>query len=456
LLAAACLPAQSGAAQPWIPEVVIEGRFNGAEGLAFNGEGRLFMAANRAIWEVLPDGGTRQVAGSASNLGLAALGVRDILHADFGPLTWPRDGENDDGVVWRITPEGGKTAIARGIGDPNAIVVLPDGRLLVSDDFTNNVYSVAAGGEVRVFTDAIPFPNGLALAPDGSALYVAQIFGSAPEGPPPVRFTDFSDRVWRLPLAGGEPAGPPEILFATGGPSGPDGLALGPDGLLYLTAARAGELWRIDPATRQGELLADGLPGLASLAFGLGKFDADSLYVVQIRGGRLLRFPIAKPHAGGEAGGVPSCESQPVYSRLDFWVGDWEVFVGAQKVGDDRVAKTLNGCAITESWTASNGGQGFSLFYVDPAESRWKQAWVTGRALAPGGVKEKRLIETLPGGGVRFEGAVRDTTGQEWLDRTTLVPQPDGSVGQRIEVSKDDGATWEPTFDAVYRRHPDG
>lgn len=436
-----------------MPEVVIEGRFNAAEGLAFTREGRLYMAANRSIWEVLPDGGTRKVADSSSNLGLAALGERDILHADFGPLTWPRDGDNDDGVVWRITPDGDKFPLARGIGDPNAIAALPDGRLLVSDDFTHDIYSVAPDGQVRVFTDAIPFPNGLALAPDGSALYVAQIFARAPQGPPPVRFTEFSDRVWRLPLANGEPAGPPEVLFETGGESGPDGLALGPDGMLYLTAARAGQLWRIDPGKRTGELLADGFPGLASLAFGRGNFDANSLYVVQIRGGRLLRFaPPAVPAGEAAPGAAAACASRAEYAVLDFWVGDWEVFVGEQKVGDDRVAKTLNGCAITESWAARNGGKGFSLFFVEPAQLRWKQVWVTGSALAPGGVKEKRLVESVPGGGLRFQGTVRSTSGQEWLDRTTLAPLPDGTVSQRIEISKDEGATWEATFDAVYRR----
>jgi hypothetical protein len=36
--------------------VLIEGRFTGAEGLSFNAEGRLFMAADRAIWEVGPVG----------------------------------------------------------------------------------------------------------------------------------------------------------------------------------------------------------------------------------------------------------------------------------------------------------------------------------------------------------------------------------------------------------------
>lgn len=152
------------------------------------------------------------------------------------------------------------------------------------------------------------------------------------------------------------------------------------------------------------------------------------------------------------ADAIPACGEQPAFAALDFWVGDWEVFVGAQKVGEDRVQKTLNGCAITESWTAANGGEGLSLFYVDPADLGWRQVWVTGRALAPGGVKEKRLIETLPDGGLRFQGTVRDTAGRVWLDRTTLTPLPDGTVRQRIEISRDGGETWEATFDAVYRR----
>lgn len=288
-----CLIVASPAgAQRLAPEVVIADLFTGAEGLAFSAEGRLYVAANRAVWEVAPDGAVRPLASFASNLGLAAIGSRDILMADFGPLVAPQAGPNRDGVVWRITPEGDTTRVAEGVGDPNAIVVLPTGELLVSDDFTHNIYLVGRNGAVSVFSDAIPFPNGLALAPDGSALYVAQIFSKAPDEPPPARFTEFSDAVWRLPLRDFRPAGPPTVLFRTGGATGPDGLAMDANGMLYLSAAREGQLWRIDPATGAGELLADGLPGLASLAFGQGAFDHHSLYATQIRGGRLLRFPV--------------------------------------------------------------------------------------------------------------------------------------------------------------------
>lgn len=278
--------------QKVIQEVLIENRFNFGEGLSFNGEGRLFVCANRSVWEVTTDSQVRKVADFASNLGMAPIGNRDLLKADFGPLTFPQNGPNNDGIVWRVTPEGDTTRVADGIGDPNAIVVLPDNSFLVSDDFTPNIYHVTTKGVVSIFTDAIPFPNGLALSPEGNALYVARIFTKAPNEPAPARFQHFSDEVWRLPLQNYKPAGQPEIIFRTGGETGPDGLAVDIQGRIYLTAARAGQLWRIDPTTGKGELLAEGLPGLASIAFGQGAFDHESLYAMQIQGGRVLRFKV--------------------------------------------------------------------------------------------------------------------------------------------------------------------
>jgi len=292
LLAMAAAQAGPAAGQRVPVEILIENRFNGGEGLCFNGEGRLFIGANRAVWEVTPDLQTRKLADFTSNLGMAPIGARDLLKADFGPLVFPQHGPNRDGVVWRITPEGDTTRVASGIGDPNAIVVLPDNSFLVSDDFTHYIYHVTPQGVVSVFSDSIPFPNGLALSADGSVLYVARIFSRAPAEPAPARFQDFSDEVWRLPLHDYRLAGSPEVVFRTGGETGPDGLAVDVEGRVYLTAARAGQLWRFDAQTGKGELLADELPGLASIAFGRGDFDHESLYAMQIRGGRVLRLQV--------------------------------------------------------------------------------------------------------------------------------------------------------------------
>jgi hypothetical protein len=154
-------------------------------------------------------------------------------------------------------------------------------------------------------------------------------------------------------------------------------------------------------------------------------------------------------------GQVPgSCAADSVFHALDFWVGNWNVFVGDSLVGTNRVEKILTGCAIREDWRTPGGGDGQSLFYVDQRTRQWKQVWVTTRALDPGGLKEKALIGRPGGGGTRFQGQLLLADGRIILDRTTLTPLSSGEVRQLIEISLDGGDTWRATFDARYRRMP--
>jgi hypothetical protein len=154
---------------------------------------------------------------------------------------------------------------------------------------------------------------------------------------------------------------------------------------------------------------------------------------------------------------VPKCDSVEGFRRLDFWVGNWRVEVGGQVVGTNRIEKVQGGCAVVENWTDANGGTGQSLFYYLPALDEWHQVWVTPAAVAPGGVKQKKLIEYLEGGAVRFQGTITRPDGSTYLDRTTLAPLSGGRVSQHIQISTDGGATWSDGFDAVYIRHePEG
>jgi len=155
------------------------------------------------------------------------------------------------------------------------------------------------------------------------------------------------------------------------------------------------------------------------------------------------------------AQGAPACRDEPAFHLLDFWIGEWSVIdSGGIPQGHNRIEAVLGGCAITESWTSAAGGEGRSLFWVDPATKTWKQVWVTGAALAPGGTKEKTLIRRFDDGAVRFQGTVTAVDGRRWLDRTTLTPLADGRIRQHIEISTDDGATWRTTFDAFYVPDP--
>lgn len=159
----------------------------------------------------------------------------------------------------------------------------------------------------------------------------------------------------------------------------------------------------------------------------------------------LAAAPLASPALHAQA-----CTAD-VYRTLDFWIGEWDVFVADARVGTDRVEKVLGGCAVMEHWTDARGSEGKSLFWVEPGGD-WRQVWVTDAATAPGGTKEKRLVERVEGGGVRFQGEVPLPDGGGYLDRTTLTPLDDGRVRQVIEVSGDGGRSWTARFDAVYVR----
>jgi hypothetical protein len=164
------------------------------------------------------------------------------------------------------------------------------------------------------------------------------------------------------------------------------------------------------------------------------------------------------PTAGitrGRAQSAPRCEDDPTFQMLDFWVGEWNVFVGEQQVGTNRIEKVLSGCAVIEHWRDAAGGEGKSLFYYHAAAGAWKQVWVTENPLVPGGVKEKQLIATLEGGAIRFQGTISLPNGGSYLDRTTLTPLDDARVRQVIEINRD-GQTWEVGFDAIYVRRQAG
>jgi hypothetical protein len=148
----------------------------------------------------------------------------------------------------------------------------------------------------------------------------------------------------------------------------------------------------------------------------------------------------------------PSCGAEPAYAKLDFWIGRWEVYdAKGSKDGDNRIEKTLRGCAILEHWReASDGSEGKSLFYYRRAEKRWKQVWVTDS----GAVKEKAEVLDFPGPGLRFQGEIREPSGETILDRTTLTLLPDGRVRQVIEQSRDGGKTWG-AWEGIYVRKKD-
>ncbi|HET9343999.1 MAG TPA: hypothetical protein VFO25_13910 [Candidatus Eremiobacteraceae bacterium] len=157
----------------------------------------------------------------------------------------------------------------------------------------------------------------------------------------------------------------------------------------------------------------------------------------------------AQPSAPASA----TCDKDPGFHTLDFWLGTWRVTVDGRYDGTDVVTKILDGCAVTEDWRDAGGGKGKSLFYYDPFEKTWSQVWVTDEATVRGGLKMKRLIAIYPDKGTRFQGILPGPPGSKIvLDRTTLTPIDNNAVHQIIEISLDGGSTWRTTYDARYTR----
>lgn len=270
---------------PVEPELFID-EFVLAEGISFNAEGHLYIAGDGALWRARPDGSAIRVAEVFTNLGLAGIGERDILMADFGPRNVFSHGENNDGLVWRISPEGERRIAATGIADPNFILVFEDGSFLVSDDGTDKIYFVDTEHHVSVWTDRIEYPNGMVLSLDETTLYVAQIF----TGIDPVTF---DNRIWGLKVRNGRPKGDPWVVARVGG-GGVDGLALDERGRIYVADNQGGRIWRVEPDSGEATLIAAGMAHIASLAFGEGEFDHHSIYAAcTYRGsGRIWRIPV--------------------------------------------------------------------------------------------------------------------------------------------------------------------
>ena len=67
---------------------------------------------------------------------------------------------------------------------------------------------------------------------------------------------------------------------------------------------------------------------------------------------------LAITHAPAIAQEVPSC-TQSAYRQFDFWVGEWDVVdTRGQPAGVNRIEKTLNGCALHETWTSAGLARG--------------------------------------------------------------------------------------------------
>ncbi len=141
------------------------------------------------------------------------------------------------------------------------------------------------------------------------------------------------------------------------------------------------------------------------------------------------------------------CEADPNAHAFDFWIGEWDVFVGGNLVGSNSIKPILNHCALSEEWASASGGFGRSYNYYDTGTRTWNQVWISDS-----------------GSFVEFEGEARDggmfytaetinpADGSVTLHKFYFTVFDNGDVRQVWEQSSDDGKTWATVWDSRYVR----
>jgi hypothetical protein len=162
----------------------------------------------------------------------------------------------------------------------------------------------------------------------------------------------------------------------------------------------------------------------------------------------LILCSLQAPFLAAQASSSPC--SDAAHHLLDFWVGWWDVYNSGDgtKAGTSTIEKTMNGCAIVVDWhEADQSSEIREVFYYVVARKAWQQLWISDR----GATKERHFLDRLPDGTIRFLGEITRLDGGTHLDRSTVTPLPNHRVHQLIEISRDDGKTWQPTFEGEYR-----
>ena len=138
-----------------------------------------------------------------------------------------------------------------------------------------------------------------------------------------------------------------------------------------------------------------------------------------------------------------ACEG-PARSGLDFWEGEWRLLSEeGLEIGTSTVTKVLGGCALQEDFVADEV-RGRGLTFLVPGSDTWEQHWVDSLG------RVAHLRGQVGAGRASFEGEHIGADGEAQKARATLEKGNNGQVSYRLELSSDDGVSWDPAFTGAY------
>lgn len=119
-------------------------------------------------------------------------------------------------------------------------------------------------------------------------------------------------------------------------------------------------------------------------------------------------------------------------ARMDFWVGDWDVYFEGQKISEWKVVKELNGKLIRQSCP-----EYMTLANFEPTTKKWHMSWVSNEGhhdVLVGGLEGKNKM-------VMHQAVVRDTPGA--IGRWIMKSVHSDYFMAEWQLSTDKGKTWE-------------
>ena len=261
--------------RPGLKPILYSSGFSFLEGPSFDNEGNLFVCEGRSgfVWKIRPDRTTSRFACT----GGAPIGSK--FHSN-GHLFVTDCFKH---AILDVSPQGMASVYVDRYDDaefgcPNDLVFDEAGNLYFTDSGSwspepgsrsGRVFRVTSNRDLSIVATGLAFANGIALSEDESRLFVAETI---------------TKRILSIDL---QKKGRPEMLAQMHGGVGPDGMALGTDGNLYVAHVGKGVIAVIDPEGRTvAEVPAGGMDP-TNLAF-----NGTSLFVTEAETGSVQRLDI--------------------------------------------------------------------------------------------------------------------------------------------------------------------
>jgi gluconolactonase len=246
------------------------------EGVTVGPEGLVYAGGEAGqIYRIAADGTVEELASTGGFMyGVTLDGDRNVYACDFGNASIARISASGEISTYSTgTPE-------RPVLVPNFAAFDDAGNLYVTDsgmwdEDDGIVFRISPDGATDVWSEGVPrFPNGCCLTAAGDALLVVESRRRA---------------IVRVPISDDGSAGAPEIVADLTGAQ-PDGIALGQDGTMWVGCYRPDRIYRISP---DGviEVFADDPDGVVLNQPANVAFLGDRIVVSSLGGWNLMAAP---------------------------------------------------------------------------------------------------------------------------------------------------------------------